>query len=93
MAKRTYSDHLHRVLQSIGRFGLTEDNAERPRPMAQRVKRGPSKWLEIHDDPNAYGKDFDYRVMDGDVFMPLCPAAVEWGYYVLPEGSGPLLRP
>jgi len=79
---------LKTVLRSIGDpFGLVSDcdrmNVNRLEPSRQR---GPSKWLEIHDDANAYGKDFDFRVMDGNVVMPVCEAAAEYFAYVLPEG-------
>ncbi|MCP5016222.1 MAG: hypothetical protein GY938_13265 [Ketobacter sp.] len=48
-------------------------------------KRGPSKWLEIHDDANQY-REFDYQVLDGNCFMPASPAGQHWIWYVLPEG-------
>jgi hypothetical protein len=49
------------------------------------AKRGPSKWLEIHDDRNQYGKDYDFKILDGNCFMPCSPAAQHWIWYVLPE--------
>ena len=39
---------------------------------------GENRWLEVKDDPTAYGKDFDYHILDGDVFAPDCVAAQEW---------------
>lgn len=52
-----------------------------------RPKLAPNKWDAVKNDPHAHGKDFDYRIMDGDVFMPCCDAAQEYVYAKFPEGS------
>ena len=81
-------DELNETLADIGDpFGLRGDfDMHNVRRIEPKATRGPSKWLEIHDDANAYGRDFDYRILDSDVFMPLCRAASEWCHHVLPEG-------
>jgi hypothetical protein len=83
--ERNMKRDLKETLREIGTCGLLPEWDMRA-VIEPKAKRGPSKWLEIHDDSTKYGKDFDFRIMDGDVFMPVCEAAKQWAYYVLPEG-------
>ena len=82
---KLYQDHLKKVIEATGSHALKPDwDAENVRGR-EKVKRGPSKWLEIHDDPNRYGKDFDFYIADRNVFMPACEAAQHWLWYVVGE--------
>ena len=44
----------------------------------ERLKAGPNRWEELRYERKAYGGSFDYRIIDGDVFMPPCQASQEW---------------
>ncbi len=45
------------------------------------IPRSHSKWLEILDDPNTYGREYDYQIFDDNYFSPACEAAQEWLRY------------
>lgn len=50
--------------------------------------RGPNMWLEVKDDPNAYGRDWDYEIIrmgQHTVINPVCNAALQYCYYKLPQ--------
>ena len=68
-------------------YGLKPDYDMHDFPI-ERVpcKSSPNHWQKIKDDPSKKGKDFDYRILDGDVFMPTCEAAQEWVRAKFPEG-------
>ena len=86
MKRKSYVEEMAQTLRSIGRHSLKPDwDAENVRGR-EKVKRGPSEWLETRKDKSNFGSDFDYRVLDKDVFMPCCKAAQEWVYYSFPEG-------
>jgi len=59
-------------------FGLTDDYSAHPVNTAERVKAGPNRYAMMKDRIYFYGDNFDYRIMDGDVFMPACEVAQEW---------------
>ena len=77
MKRKSYSEELHRTIESIG-HGLKPDWDRENVRGREKVLAGPNRWDEVKDDPKHYGKNFDYRIMDGDVFIPCCVAAQEW---------------
>jgi len=78
-------DDLTETIESIG-FGLRDDWDEKyVAPITPTVKAKSNRWHEVKDDPEAHGKDFDYRWMDGNVFMPTCEAAQEYVYFLFGE--------
>ena len=68
-------------------FGLKPD-FDMHHVKTQRLsnKCGVNRWNEVKDDPEAHGKDFDYRILDDNVFMPACDAAQQFVYRFFPEG-------
>ena len=82
MKRKSYVEEMAQTLRSIGRHSLKPDwDAENVRGR-EKVKRGPSKWLEMKGKQEFYGRDFDFRIMDAGsgspVFMPASPIAQHW---------------
>ena len=46
---------------------------------------GKTRWDEIKNTKSAFGDCFDYRILDLNVIMPLCPAAVAYFEKNIPD--------
>lgn len=78
------SNDLTRELEEIGSFLLDPDWDLRGRKR-EIVRAGPNKWLYVRGIAKYYGLNFDFRVLDRDVFMPTCIAAQHWLWYSVGE--------
>lgn len=68
-------------MSKLPEFGLKDEYREDYFPQTRiRAKKGPSSWEQVKDDRKAYGKHFDFRILDENVFMPCSEAAQEWLY-------------
>jgi hypothetical protein len=55
------------------------------------VRRGPSLWLAVKNDPAQYGPEHDFEILEHEgqsVFWPVSNACLQWCYFVLPENIG-----
>ena len=68
-------------------FGLKPDYEMYPEREQVRAAGGPNMWEMVKQYQYNFGDNFDFRILDDNVFFPTCLAAQHWIYNKFPEDS------
>ena len=51
----------------------------------KRMTAGPNRWNEMQ--PRDFGPEEDYAIIDGNVYMPVSRAGLQWAYAKFPRDT------